>query len=60
MVEHYGTADFNFIPKTFIIDDDKDKLVEFMETFKKPIIVKPPNWFNGMGIKLINKIGNWI
>jgi len=58
MVEHYGTADFNFIPKTFIIDDDKDKLVEFMETFKKPMIVKPPNWFNGMGIKLINKIGD--
>ena len=29
----------------------------FLWNYYRPMIVKPPNWFCGIGIKLINKIG---
>ena len=32
-------------------------LLDFFKTIFRPMIVKPPNWFCGIGIKLINKIG---
>ena len=57
MVNQFGEENFGFLPKTFILPDDREMLVTFMEEFKKPMIVKPPNWFNGIGIKLINQIG---
>ena len=57
MVNQFGEENFGFLPKTFLLPDDREMLVAFMEEFKKPMIVKPPNWFNGIGIKLINKIG---
>ena len=59
MVEMFGQENFDFHPNTFLLPDDYEKLVKFMEINAKPMIIKPPNWFNGMGIKLIDKIGNF-
>ena len=60
MVEKFGQENFDFHPKTFLLPDDHEKLVTFMEINSKPMIIKPPNWFNGMGIKLLDKIGNFV
>ena len=57
MVRKFGELEFDFLPKTYILPDDKDELINFMRRTKKPMIMKPPNWFCGIGIKLINKTG---
>ena len=57
MVEQFGTDQFGFLPRTFIVPEDKDLLVQVMQENKRTMIIKPPNWFCGIGIKLINKIG---
>eukprot|EP00091_Calanus_sinicus_P022916 TRINITY_DN7524_c0_g1_i2.p2 TRINITY_DN7524_c0_g1~~TRINITY_DN7524_c0_g1_i2.p2 ORF type:complete len:134 (-),score=26.46 TRINITY_DN7524_c0_g1_i2:100-501(-) len=56
MVRKFGGSDFGFLPKTYILPNDKDVLVKVLENSRKPMIIKPPNWFCGIGIKLINKI----
>ena len=57
MVRKFGGSEFGFLPKTYILPDDKDELLKVLENSRKPMIIKPPNWFCGIGIKLINKIG---
>ena len=57
MVRKFGGSEFGFLPKTYILPDDKDELVKVLENSRKPMIIKPPNWFCGIGKKLINKIG---
>jgi len=53
MGKQFGKEQFDFHPRTFILPDDLDQLTKFMEDNKKQMIMKPPNWFNGMGIKMI-------
>ena len=53
MGKQFGKEQFDFHPRTFILPDDQDQLTKFMEDNKKQMIMKPPNWFNGMGIKMI-------
>ena len=57
MMNTFGTQHFGFLPRTFIVPEDKEELVRAMKESKKAMIVKPPNWYCGIGIKLINKIG---
>ena len=47
----------NFYPNTFVLPEDSERLLTFM-TPEKLVLVKPPNWFSGLGIKLTNKIGD--
>ena len=47
----------NFYPNTFVLPEDSEKLLTFM-TPEKLVLVKPPNWFSGLGIKLTNKLGD--
>ena len=53
----FGTKNFGFLPRTYIVPEDKEELVKAMKDSNKAMIVKPPNWYCGIGIKLINKIG---
>ena len=57
MTNKFGGDEFDFLPKSFIFPSEHLELEEYMKSTEKTMIVKPPNWFNGMGIKLINKIG---
>ena len=57
MAGKYGRSEFGFLPKTYILPEDKDELTKVLEKSRKAMIVKPPNWFCGIGIKLINRIG---
>merc|ERR1711892_266507 len=56
MAGKYGRSEFGFLPKTYILPEDKDELTKVLEKSRKAMIVKPPNWFCGIGIKLINRI----
>ena len=56
MKAKHGHEMFDFMPRSYIVPQDKDELVEAMTLSSKPMIIKPPNWFCGIGIKLINKI----
>ena len=47
----------NFYPNTFVLPEDSERLLTFMSP-EKLVLVKPPNWFSGLGIKLTNKIGD--
>ena len=58
MVKKFGAQEFGFLPKTFILPEDRSELEKALEEKRKPMIMKPPNWFCGIGIKLINDIGN--
>ena len=57
MVQQFGEKEFDFLPQTFIVPQDKEELVEAMQEKRKTMIIKPPNRFCGIGIKLINRIG---
>ena len=59
MGKKFGKEQFDFHPRTFLLPDDQDQLTKFMEDNKKQMIMKPPNWFNGMGIKMIKNIGKY-
>ena len=48
---------FNFHAKTFVLPEDRAELEKAMEKGNKAFIMKPPNWYCGIGIKLINMIG---
>jgi hypothetical protein len=41
MVEMYGQENFDFHPKAFLLPDNHEKLVKFMEINKKPMTIKP-------------------
>ena len=47
----------NFYPNTFVLPEDSERLLTFMSP-EKLVLVKPPNWFSGLGIKLTNKLGD--
>ena len=47
---------FNFHAKTFVLPEDRAELEKAMEKGNKAFIMKPPNWYCGIGIKLINMI----
>jgi len=56
MAKAHGGELFDFMPRTYVVPDDREELEQHMKETKKPLIVKPPNWFCGIGIKLINKV----
>ena len=49
-------SNLNFYPVTFVLPEDGDELREFMSQ-EKPVLVKPPNWFSGLGIKITDQRG---
>ena len=53
----FGRNSFGFLPRTYIVPEDREELEKVMKASDKAMIVKPPNWYCGIGIKLINKIG---
>ena len=57
MMKTFGRNSFGFLPRTYIVPEDKEELEKVMKASDKAMIVKPPNWYCGIGIKLINKIG---
>ena len=57
MVNTFGRDSFGFLPRTYIVPEDREELEKEMKASDKAMIVKPPNYYCGIGIKLINKIG---
>ena len=57
MREKYGQACFNFSARTFVLPDQYDECKSEMKSSGKIMIVKPPNYYCGIGIKLINNSG---
>ena len=57
MDDMYGSESFNFYPQTFILPNERESMEKYMHQKRKRMILKPPNWFNGMGIKLYEKFG---
>lgn len=53
----FGKEHFGFLPKTYNLPDDKEALKQEMGQ-EKVWILKPPNWFCGIGIKLITKMSD--
>ena len=60
MTLRWGEKRFGFLPRTFVLPEDREQLEQRMRQSSRPMIVKPPNWFCGIGIKLINKIGSFL
>jgi len=56
MVNTFGRDSFGFLPRTYIVPEDREELEKEMKASAKAMIVKPPNYYCGIGIKLINKI----
>ena len=56
MREKWGSELFNFHTKTYILGDDMEELREAMRLENQPFILKPPNWFCGIGIKMIHRL----
>ena len=55
-LEH-GERIFDFMPRSYVVPEQKEEVEKVMkQPGAKPLIVKPPNWFCGIGIKLINKV----
>lgn len=54
MIRHFE-ADFNFIPQTFLLPNDKDKLKKAMAGGKQTFIFKPAGGAEGCGIFLIQQ-----
>ena len=55
MMQTFGEEHFDFLPKTYNLPEDRDDLKNVMGD-GRVWIVKPPNWFCGIGIKLINSM----
>ena len=59
MRKKFGKTDFNFMPLTFMLPADKKKIVSYMKKHPDQFwIIKPPNLFCGMGIRVINKFSD--
>lgn len=57
MRKKYGSKEFDYLPRTFCLPDEKRKLKKLMK--KKTgcfWIVKPPNLYCGIGIRVINSL----
>ena len=53
LLEKHGPEHFNFLAKTYVLPDEFDNCKSVMKTSNKVMIVKPPNYYCGIGIKLI-------
>ena len=55
MREQFGKEEWSFMPHTYILPGERDVLRRAMRRAKNSFwIIKPPNLFCGMGIKVIN------
>jgi len=54
MRNKFGREHFDFLPHTYILPADHNILKSLLEEKRSVWIVKPPNWFCGIGISLID------
>ena len=47
---------WDFQPKTFLLPQDAEHLEEYFQKKRSIFIIKPVNWFSGLGIKITNKL----
>ena len=58
MRQTWGSRQFDFHSRTFILPEDREELETAMAGQDKAFIMKPPNWYCGIGIKMIHRLGN--
>ena len=59
MRKKWGKTDYDFMPLTFMLPADRKKLSRYMSRHPDMFwIIKPPNLYCGMGIKVILLILN--
>ena len=56
MRDKWGEDVFGFHAKTYVLPKDKEQLLTAMKNEDTPFILKPPNWFCGIGIKMIHRL----
>ena len=56
----FGAEEFNFHAKTFVLPGDREELEQAMASGRRAFIMKPPNWYCGIGIKLVSDFGKII
>ena len=50
---------YDFFPRSFALPEDYEDLRDFMLQNEEIIVmIKPINWFSGLGIKITDTIGN--
>ena len=50
---------YDFFPRSFVLPEDYEDLRDFMLQNEEIIVmIKPINWFSGLGIKITDTIGN--
>ena len=57
MEEQFGHEEFGFFPRSFLLPEQRDDVEYYLKHNSKPMIMKPSNWFCGIGIKLITSVG---
>ena len=50
-------GEFDFHCRTFILPEDRAEIEAAMQTEDRAFIMKPPNWYCGIGIKMIHRLG---
>ena len=58
MRQSWGGRHFDFHCRTFVLPEDREQLETVMAREDKAFIMKPPNWYCGIGIKMIHRLGN--
>ena len=58
MRQTWGDQHWDFHSRTFILPEDREELETVMAREDKAFIMKPPNWYCGIGIKMIHRLGN--
>ena len=58
MLDKHGKEHFNFSANTYVLPEDYEKCKAEMKTTGKVMIVKPPNYYCGIGIKMISNPGD--
>ena len=58
MRQTWGDKHWDFHSRTFILPEDREELESVMAREDKAFIMKPPNWYCGIGIKMIHRLGN--
>ena len=46
---------FTFLPRTFILPEQQAEVEQELRETGRPMIVKPPNYYCGIGIKMVSK-----
>ena len=51
-----NNASYNFYPNTFLLPEDIELLKDHIKNERRVFLIKPVNWFSGLGIKITDSV----